>query len=1455
MFNYLAFIHFGIEVATPAGAHKDGETLAHGCAKQLRQWDPERFPPKLFILLASPAYLQSPAAQQLLDGVHQGLRYAGYPSRDLIGCSVAAVFFNRKVYPKGALLMCLASRLLEVEVAAASVVDSTPQEVARTVLESLDLDSDAGHDPNPFANRTLFAFLPGNRPEGYIAAKLHECLRERLWARVPIIGGVSSGYVEGRGFPAGLQFANRQANKNLVVAANITSRTLSGMSVSDNLRETFDSIRVDELGNDSRSVKLLDGKPAAEVIRSLQQKYGFFALGKRNFNGEHVVELPLIAANDQVKFLRSTTEGDSFTILRADGENELNGVTRAITRSVRSIDLQNPVGCLGFRCSGYWANQSTLSFNLADEIIEVEESLGLENTFVGGFVDGEAGRDTQGRSQIRTWSTAAVVFGDELRHRTTFQDAFERLADFLSQYPAPDESLESSVDALVKMIYSIGFPGVRLLLDLIDNTSQALAVPNAGYTAGSLSPSEHNAFPIKIRLDTDENAFTEPAAIVERLKKPKFFSYEELNTGETSYYCLPLKNVNHRILAVLQIDLGRVKKLGVFEEDLLTHLGVIAGASLARVFNYQETMIRGELQKVFNKCLDAAEIEEGLHQYLSGALEALNLRMGHIRLAHPDFKLTLYTGVGNYYEWALKARSKIDFGESSPTAIAFSRRDGVLTIINDAPNDAAHLKFIEQLAGSSVESVKQVTAVLRKIESYANIRFECGRQRPGSSDPTAGTISLLSEEAWSFKHAQRRVLRTIAAHVESLFVHLTQKTSEYIARREQEEALVREEKAHKAKEEANRQLEFRLKVNPNLAGHNLDDFQTTMNTLLADFCRGVNALVGSIYLWDEDRSLYVLRAQYRWKRADFLNKATYTEDSGWFGARALHDQPRHILDLFGHYWGENGHRAMRKNLIPGGRYAKFMFGDALTRSTNVEVLGLPLAVGSRRLGVLALYRPIKPDGLIGFHPTVVALAKSSSSRVSLSDAALRVSAVIDTLLSHQDDKVESAAQQRRKTISTRLSTHIENESESSFQKLICESLVEVYGAAKAALYEVACDTADGDPQIRWAESYPALSERMREAPVERDRALEAAVESYVTAQADSDVVPAIICVKRKFVEPPQRSDLDEAATERLVERACLPVFLGPGRMWLVDLHWDTKEPRDYASEAHLRKKYLKQLSEDLSTFSRLWIQTRKRIEAEAKANSLLKTRGGLLGRVAVVAQLAHTWRDEIAESQEAVHNLKQITDKNEFEKAVDQLADRLKEHKDEAERFLGLAQKIRLQPLPIDVRTLLGVNDDVSRIYSKRFRDKSIPVQMDFEQNYVLYVTPITMTLAFQNIVDNAIKYTAELPDPLLRISGRQDGDRLFVRFANNGQPIDEKTHDIINNDRYEELDRKWGLVIAKCFAQHDEGDLRIENPESGGTALVFSLRLAQEALTDESTTTGSREPAYTLSQSRFDSR
>src|SRR5439155_24503281 len=112
-----------------------------------------------------------------------------------------------------ALLICLASRLLDVSVESASVKDKSPAAAARELLEKLGLDSSVGEDPNPFANRTLFAFLPGNAAT-YRATSLHDVLRERLRARIPIVGGVSSAY-DGKKFGLGTQFAQRMSGRDL----------------------------------------------------------------------------------------------------------------------------------------------------------------------------------------------------------------------------------------------------------------------------------------------------------------------------------------------------------------------------------------------------------------------------------------------------------------------------------------------------------------------------------------------------------------------------------------------------------------------------------------------------------------------------------------------------------------------------------------------------------------------------------------------------------------------------------------------------------------------------------------------------------------------------------------------------------------------------------------------------------------------------------------------------------------------------------------------------------------------------------------------------------------------------------------------------------------------------------------------------------------------------------------
>lgn len=1459
MFNYLAFNFAGIEsseVEPDGDATSDGTRLARECIEQVRELDPIRFPPKLLVLLASPVYIESGRAQQLVDGVLNEFVSRGYSEIQLIGCTVAAVFFKRKVHAKGALLVCLSSRLIDVTVASSFITNNQPEESAKELLRQLNLDSETGVDPNPFANRTLFTFLPSNKEEGYVATKLHDSLRERLWARVPIIGGISSGF-NGKRFPSGLQFANSKVHKNLLVAACLTTRTLLGMTVNDKLERTSDTLQITALSDDKRIVTEFDHKPALGVIKDLLKKYKFVVLGKRTFSGEPVIEMPLpIEKPPGVRLLREANESDTFRVLIVDPSKLTAGTSNTVARACQSIGLNNAVGCLGFRCSGYFASRLAIGLNLEEEIIQVEEKLGIMNNYVGGFVDGEAGKDVLGRSQIRSWSTAVVIFGDELRHRNSFHEAFNRLADFLSQYPSQTEPPESSVEALLNMVYKIGFPGVRLLLAVDDHAGRGLVAPDYSYALGSLALPT-TSFPYCIKIGTDNAPSDEPAAVVERAKKARFFPYTEAKSSAVSYYAAPLKTIKHTIMAVLQIDVGKTENLGDVEDQLLTRLSIVVGASLTRIFTWQENRIRNKLQEALKDSLPATETADGVQRYLTGAVQALGLRMGHIRQADLDaFNLRLYAGLGAYYEAALEARPTIDFGDLSPTTKAYSTKDRVSTIINDARNDPDHLRLVDQSADLRTPAGRALRHALDGVGSYANLRFSSERGGEAGTEPgMEGTINLLSEDPWFFRRPQKKVLTTIAEHIRFLIDHMEQKIAEkkaldearrareeaQQARDEAEEARAKEERARelaeqarKREQETNKRLEFLLKVSPALARQDLDKFAETLKDVLDRFCQTVRAKVGSLYLWDVDRELYVLRAQYRWADEErWIDTATYSKEAGWFGARGLEGGPRLIPDLFRYY--DEKYHAPEDCSVPGGLYAEHMFGQKLSPNFTVEVLGLPLSIGQKELGVLALYRPISKGQPSGFLETAVELARTRESRKVLAEAASDVSGLIAALLQHQDDVTERDEQKRRILISDSLFAHIERGATESFEKLICSSVAEAYGALRVDLYQVTrSDNAIKPEGGKWTTPLSLSATAGGVLNNEPDAFLETALTDYAAHTLPPDI--SDIKVKRATLNSP-RTDPLQAAREGLVERACLPLFLGQNFIWILDLHWQVIAPQSYSAGVHLRDKYLWQLSDDLSKFTRLAIQTKEKIKAQEEAGrlletqkelletqqGLLKTQQGLLGKVGVVAQLAHSWRDQIPELLLAATALKKISDVQELERAVDDHLEQLSALNSEVWELLELTEKVTLQPLRLNLRGLIPVGENEVKIYSKRFHTKYVPVEINIDEDIEVFVTPLTMKFAFQNIIDNAIKYTQRTENPRLVISARQVGDRVFVRFENNGTQIDEKTRDDVNNNRYEKFGVKWGLMIAKCFAQHDGGDLRIETPEKS-TALILVL-------------------------------
>src|SRR5688572_10844789 len=108
MFDHLAFVYAGIPNGRPGPpkiAVEEGMTLANNCIHHLSKLDSDRFPPKLLILLVSPFYLESRRANHLVEGVHSAFAANDFRDFELIGSSVAAVFYNKRIYRNGALLV------------------------------------------------------------------------------------------------------------------------------------------------------------------------------------------------------------------------------------------------------------------------------------------------------------------------------------------------------------------------------------------------------------------------------------------------------------------------------------------------------------------------------------------------------------------------------------------------------------------------------------------------------------------------------------------------------------------------------------------------------------------------------------------------------------------------------------------------------------------------------------------------------------------------------------------------------------------------------------------------------------------------------------------------------------------------------------------------------------------------------------------------------------------------------------------------------------------------------------------------------------------------------------------------------------------------------------------------------------------------------------------------------
>ena len=750
MFNYLAYLHGGLcePGVSPAA---DGVALAEQCLEKLAATDnPEQFPPRLLILLTSPAYSDEAGLREMLSSIRQ--TFAAYKKRTkylqlpeapdvpLVGSSVAAVIFDKRIHQRGALLVCLASRLVEAAVAASLDVRADDAEAVPQLLKQLKLNTPSaeGVAQKPVTDPFLLTFFPAlgaqNDEQPYLAPDLHRQLRQQAFTRIPIVGGVAAS--------PGFQFANQEVLRSALVVARVFTGVPYASSIGHGLTETDTYLRVKTHSGDRRIVHSFDQEGFPAELLKLRENDDFALLGELSLNREPLVTMARLGPNGRdVRMLREVSQNDLFKVLEGNSTDMRRKAAEIFRDALRRQTLERPVGCLTFHC----AARLDARLDFAGLITDAEKVMVGLGPYLGGFFDGEAGIDENGRYLFGNWCVSTLCLSDETRDRTLAHTGFKAISDATQ----PITSVASLADALehsLKVIFDTGFPGAMISLVMQNNSDTWLVAKHAigsrftkilTQTQRPLEKGDILAWVVKHR---------KPAFIPDACADARCDQIAARASGIISHYVLPLFDRNDKPIAVLQFDLGDLRRRGAglyeAEQNILQSLGTVVGATVLRVLNREVADRALQLDEALKEGLRLDNRDEALSFFIERAAKHFEVGMWHIRLPEAG-DLVMTAGRGAFFEALRSLRGRISQEGASPTVRAF--KTNTATVVNLAQDDEWHRQLLASCCNEPAAN-----AVCEQTNSYANVPIRNSDGQP------IGTVSLLSFEQWFFTRSRVR---------------------------------------------------------------------------------------------------------------------------------------------------------------------------------------------------------------------------------------------------------------------------------------------------------------------------------------------------------------------------------------------------------------------------------------------------------------------------------------------------------------------------------------------------------------------------------------------------------------------------------------------------------------------------------------------------------------------------
>jgi signal transduction histidine kinase len=138
-----------------------------------------------------------------------------------------------------------------------------------------------------------------------------------------------------------------------------------------------------------------------------------------------------------------------------------------------------------------------------------------------------------------------------------------------------------------------------------------------------------------------------------------------------------------------------------------------------------------------------------------------------------------------------------------------------------------------------------------------------------------------------------------------------------------------------------------------------------------------------------------------------------------------------------------------------------------------------------------------------------------------------------------------------------------------------------------------------------------------------------------------------------------------------------------------------------------------------------------------------------------------------------------------------------------------------------------------TELFRQQIEEKKISLTFENHAGQViLYANPFSIEQLFNNLLSNAVRYTAEDGAIAVSVDTIENRDTVEVRIADTGIGIDAENLPRIFDDFYRAGNAKaftengtgLGLSIAKKIVELHDGEIHVESEVNKGTTFVFSL-------------------------------